>query len=123
MASILTGITHAIVTVPSRADSQASGVRASVALCYGPGDDNAITNINLLHSSGGSSWNVPHIQEIRDGKWIWVPVFRGEVLEQVSDTAARALERVKEQIGKPQWNTSYRVFGTPDGTSKVEIVE
>jgi hypothetical protein len=51
-----------------------------------------------------------------------VPVFRGELLEKMCQAAARALERVKEQIGAPQWGTSYRVFGSPDGSPMVEVI-
>jgi hypothetical protein len=120
--SILSGVTHAIVTVPVQSDAKQTGTRALVALCYGPGDANAISNIRLQTVENGVEWQVPHVEVFENGQQMWVPVFRGELLEKLCQTAARALERVKEQIGTPQWNTRYRVYATPDGTSKVETL-
>jgi hypothetical protein len=120
MSATLSGITHALVSVPKREDSEQSGIRASVSLCYGPGDDTAIANIHYVKGMAGMTWTVPHVEIVEDGRKVWSPVFRGELLEKLCDAASRALDRVKEQIGTPKWDTSYRVFGTPDHQVKVE---
>ena len=122
MTRFLTGMTHAIVTVPERKDSDSSGIRATVSFCFGPGDENAITCIHYRRCESGTFWTVPHVEIIEAGRKTMVPVFRGELLEKMCHAAARALERVKEQIGAPHWGTSYRVFGSPDGSPMVEVI-
>jgi hypothetical protein len=122
MVRFLTGMTHALVYVPSKEDVNGTGIRATVSLCFGPGDENAITNIHYVRSDGGLFWEVPHISTTRNGRPVKSPVFTGELLEKLCQAAARALERVKQQIGTPDWDTTYRVFGRPDGTPIVEVV-
>jgi hypothetical protein len=122
MSRELKGMTHALVLVPSKPDSEASGIRASVSLCWGPGDDTAITNINYVRGTDGPLWTVPHVDVVEDGRHVKSPVFRGELLESLCQTAARALEQVKTHCGAPHWGARYRVFGTSDGTTKVEEV-
>jgi hypothetical protein len=115
-------MTHAIVTVPTHQDADASGIRASVAFCFGPGDENAITCIHYRCCESGAFWEVPHVEVVVDGHKTMTPVFRGELLMKLCQAAARALERVKETIGTPQWGTTYRVFGSPDGSPMVEVI-
>ena len=115
-------MTHAIVTVPEHRDSDSSGIRATVSFCFGPGDENAITCIHYRRCETETSWTVPHVEVFEAGHKTMIPVFRGELLEKMCQAAARALERVKQQIGTPQWGTSYRVFGSPDGTPVVEVI-
>ena len=119
-SKFLSGITHAIVSVPTREDSEVSGIRASVAFCYGPGDDTAIANVLYTKGVDGLVWTVPHVDVVVGGRWVKSPVFRGTFLDVLCQAAARALERVKESVGAPNWGTSYRVY---TGISKVEEVE
>lgn len=123
MSNLLSGLTHAVVSVPKREDSEASGIRASVSLCFGPGDDTAVTNIHYVKGAEGMVWVVPHVDVVLDGRSIKSPVFRGELLEKICQVAARALERVKEHLGTPSWGTSYRVFSATDNTVKVEEIQ
>lgn len=120
---MLTGVTHAIVTIPTKADSDASRIRALVSICFGPGDDNAIGNIAYALGEDGMYWKVPHVEIFENGIAVWSPVFRGELLEKMCQMGARSLEHVKAQIGSPKWGTKYRVFGMPDKTVKVEEVK
>lgn len=107
--NLLSGISHAIVTVPSREDSAQSGVVASVELCFG--DDQ--TSIAHVHRARGVDnrlvWNVPHVQIVKDGRQQMSPVFRGKLLVQLCTVAERALERIKKDVGRPEYGKRYRV--------------
>ena len=123
MSNLLSGLTHAVVSVSKREDSEASGIRASVSLCFGPGDDTAIANIHYVKGTDGMQWLVPHVDTVLDGRPVKSPVFRGELLAKICQVAARALERVKEHVGTPAWGVSYRVFSATDNTVKVEEIQ
>lgn len=112
MANLLNGITHAIVTVPSRKDSEQSGIRANVQFCYGPGDETAIGNIHWVYRNEITSWRVPHVPIIENGIVIQSPVFKGELLEKLCQEAFRVLEHIRKQKGNPSWGKRYRVLGT-----------
>jgi hypothetical protein len=107
---LLAGITHAIVEVPSRNDSHKSGVVAEVELCFGPGDDTSICHIQYVRGLTGTPvWRVPHIPVVKDNATQLHPVFRGELMEQICNVAARALDRIKEVFGRPEYGLRYRV--------------
>lgn len=107
---LLAGITHAIVDVSSKSDAHESGVVADVELCYGPGDDTSICHIQYVRSATGPLvWKVPHVMVTENGVVKSKPVFRGELLEQLCQVAARALDRIKQEYGRPQYGARYRV--------------
>ena len=110
MTKLLGGVTHVIVEVPSRSDSDRSGVVALVNLCFGPGDDAGIAHIQAIRGKEHSLiWRVPHVEVWKDGKRELQPVFRGELMHQVCAAAARALDRIKRDIGRPQYGKKYRI--------------
>lgn len=106
---LLVGITHAIVDVPAREDARQSGVVAEVELCFGPGDDTSICHIQYVRTDGAFSWRVPHVPVVKDGRQTMHPVFRGELMAQLCNVAARALDRIKQDFGKPEYGVRYRV--------------
>lgn len=107
---LLAGITHAIVEVSSKKYATESGVVATVDFCFGPGDETSISHVQYVKTpSGNLVWKVPHIFVTTDGMVRTLPVFRGELLEQLCKLAGRALDRIKTDVGRPQYSTRYRV--------------
>jgi hypothetical protein len=102
-------VTHAIVHIPKESDAKQSGVMAVVDLCFGQGD-NAISGIRYVKSDGRMAWHAPMIQVLRDGAWISLPVFKGELLVEVCKLASQAVARIKKQFGSPAWNKQYLVL-------------
>lgn len=118
---LLAGVTHALVTVPAREDADRTGVRAIVDLCYGPGDDTAIGQIYLSKNIDGEmAWNVPHTQMLYKGQCINKPVFRGELLVMLCAAAAKAVDHIRTELGKPEYGKRYRVYSGGNGKAKVE---
>jgi len=118
---ILAGITHALVTTSEKADAAETGVVAVVDLCYGPGDDHRMGQIQLIRRGEDLGWMGPQVLKTIAGRQIICPVFTGEPHDLVCRAAARALERVKTDIVKPKFGTRYRVF-TSDN-NEVKAVE
>lgn len=120
---LLVAVTHILVTIPNKDDALATGVRATVDLCFGPGDDSAISQVQLVKRDDDLAWEVPHVPYRRGNSHkCMVPVFRGRLLEEVCEMAARAVEHIKRDLGIPQYGMRYRVF-VADNQVKVVVEE
>lgn len=109
MPKHLTGITHALVSIPKEDDAKRSGVMAVVDLCFGQGDT-AIAGLRYVKDDGRMSWHSPMIQLLRNNSWVNLPVFKGEILLEICKLASQAVTRVKKQFGRPAWDHQYVVL-------------
>lgn len=109
MTRHLTGVTHALVTIPKESDAKQTNVMAVVDLCFGQGDT-SISGIRYVKSDGRMSWHAPMVQLWRNGAWVHLPVFKGELLVEVCRLASQAVTRVKKQFGRPEWDKQYIVL-------------
>jgi hypothetical protein len=111
MIRLLPGITHALVIVPSKEDAKASGTLAYVDLCFGPGDDTAITGIRYtLNEERQLVWQVPYIETFEDGRVVVRPVFKGDLLREITQLASASVNKLKKTLGKPAWGQRYRIL-------------
>jgi hypothetical protein len=120
-AKFLAGITHAIVTTSKKADAETTGILAVVDLCYGPGDDHRMGQIQLIQRGDDVGWMGPQVLKMVGGRQIICPVFTGEPHDFVCRAAARAWERVKTDIVRPKYGKRYRVFAGEN--HQVKVVE
>lgn len=111
MSKLLSGITHAIVSVPTKQDAKVSGTFAMVDLCFGPGDDTSLSGFRYTRDEDGKSmWQGPMIEVIRDGRRVVLPVFKGDLLLETTRLASAAVARIKKDLGQPAWGTRYRIL-------------
>ena len=109
MINHLAGVTHAVVSIPKEVDAKASGISAVVDLCFGQGNT-SICGLKYVKEDGRMYWRAPMIQVLRDGKWISLSVFKGDLLMEFCEHASRAIARVKQQFGRPVWGHQYTVL-------------
>jgi hypothetical protein len=113
MSRALTGITHAVVSVPEKKDAHASNTYATVELCFGPGDDTALTGFRYIRNAEGKPmWQGPMYEVVQNGRLVQMPVFKGELLLETVRMASRALSRIKKDLGEAAWGKRYHVFKT-----------
>lgn len=111
MARLLTGVTHAIVLVPTKADAQASNTFATVDLCFGPGDDSCISGIRYIKGADGKAmWQVPMFTIFRDGRSVMLPILKGRLFLEATRLAAAAVAHIKKDLGESGWGKRYQVF-------------
>jgi hypothetical protein len=112
--SFLGGLTHAIVTVSSQDDVKETGIVATVDLCFGSNEDSIFGIRYVTYPDGTKAWESPSVLTVDNGNWISVPVFRGALLRKVCAAGARTLDRIRQDIGKPEFGTKYRVGETTE---------
>ncbi len=109
MGKYLTGITHAVVSIPNESDAKQSSVMATVDVYFGQGT--AICGMKYVKQNKLMAWRAPMIQLLKDGKeWVSVPVFTGLILAELCKLASQAVSRVKRQFGSPTWGHKYIVL-------------
>lgn len=110
----LSGMTHAVVHVSEKTEVKATGIIATIDLCFS-NDDNAITGLCYIRDEeGNTTWRVPHYEVDEDNIPIYVPVFRGELLKKLCAVGARVIDRIRTDIGKPEFGKNYRVGETAE---------
>jgi hypothetical protein len=113
MPALLKGITHVIIqTAQSLQIAKETGVYAIAELCFGPGDQNTIAQVEYKQLKDGKSmsWQLPVKTVERDGKNVQLPIFTGELMLELSNLAAQAMARIKKELEPPKTNgKTYRV--------------
>lgn len=111
MNRLLLGVTHALVSVPTREESKRTSTFALVDLCFGPGDDTAISGLRYVRNQDGQmAWQGPMFTYIANGHDCLQPVLKGTLLVDVVTLASQALNRIKKDLGAPAWGTQYRIL-------------
>jgi hypothetical protein len=111
MARLLSGVTHAIVIVPTSADARANNTFAIVDLCFGPGDDTCIAGIRYTRDAAGQTmWQVPMVEVVRHGRRTSLPVLKGKLLVEATKLASTAVARIKKDLGGSGWGKRYQVY-------------
>jgi hypothetical protein len=96
--------THIIIRTLSAEEIEKSNVYAYMDICFGPGNDNAITNIRWKKSGAGSIVLPPITHVVKEGfrkdngelERKTVPVLTGAVAEEVSELCLKAIARLKD---------------------------
>lgn len=111
MSRLLSGITHALVTVSTREEAKATNTFATVDLCFGPGDDTALSGFKYTRNEEGRTvWNVPMYEVIRNGRPMVLPVLKGDLMLEATRMASQAIARIKKDLGGPAWGVRYRIL-------------
>jgi hypothetical protein len=111
MSRLLSGITHALVSVPTLQDAKASGTYALVDLCFGPGDDTALSGFRYSRNEDNKMmWQVPMYEVIRNGHRVLLPIFKGALLIETTKLASQSVARIKRDLGEAAWGKRYRVL-------------
>lgn len=113
---LLKGITQVVIlTAPSAAKANETGVVASAEICFGLDGNNTISNIDLIRLKDKSLvWRLPFMTYLKNGKSINEPVFTGALAEEIASLAAGSFERVKKENKK---FTFYRRYIIPTGAA------
>jgi hypothetical protein len=111
MNKMLSLVTHAIVSVPTQKDAKASNTYAMVTLCFGPGDDTALSGFRYTRNEEGKPmWQVPMFDSYRDERHVSLPVFKGALFLDCTRIASASVAAITKQLGKSSWGKQYHVF-------------
>lgn len=84
---------------------------ALVDLCFGPGDDTALTGFRYSRTAEGQAmWVGPMFDVVRSGRIVSLPVFKGDLLVETTKLASKAVSRIKKELGESAWGKRYHVF-------------
>jgi hypothetical protein len=107
---LLKSITHALVVMTKDKDLAAKiGIHGILFLCFGPEEGNSIAQIHLVKSGDRFSWRPPYVDVTVDGKQKKLPVFKGQVAEEISQWAQDAYDAIKKDFGRAKYGKRYRV--------------
>lgn len=110
---LLSKVTHVILKTSGKAYAEKSGIHAVMSLCFGPGDDDCITQVHWK----APYWRLPHVPVEVDGVTKDKSVLKGKLAQEATEWGQVIIDAIKKKYGGVKYRKKYRM---PVGTLEVE---